>query len=64
MGPPHGDQAFARKILALIVAAGANGMERQELVAVTGEPLERIEETLDWLRAVGLLQPVRRESMH
>jgi chromosome segregation and condensation protein ScpB len=45
------DEAFAMKILELIVAAGDDGVERQELVAATGASMERVAGTLKWLRA-------------
>jgi chromosome segregation and condensation protein ScpB len=58
------DEAFARKILELIVAAGDDGVERQELVAATGASMERVEDMLKRLRAGGYLQPPRRRAKH
>jgi hypothetical protein len=48
------DEAFTRKNLELIVAAGDGGMERQELVAATGASIERVEDMLERLRAGGI----------
>jgi hypothetical protein len=52
------DEAFARKILELIVSAGDGGVERQELVAATGEDM------LTGCGPGGYLQPPRRRAKH
>jgi hypothetical protein len=54
------EQAFARKLLTLIAAAGDNGKELQELVAETGRSVEEVEDMLQRLEAGGCLQPPHR----
>jgi hypothetical protein len=58
------EQAFARKLLTLIVAAGDNGMELQELVAETDRSVAEIEDMLERLRAAGYLGPRQRRARH
>jgi hypothetical protein len=58
------DEAFARKILELSVAAGDDGVERQELVPATGASMERVEDMLKRLRAGGYLQQPSRRAKH
>jgi hypothetical protein len=55
------EQAFARKLLTLIVAAGDDGMELQELVAATGRSVEEVKDMLQRLQAGGYLQPPHSE---
>jgi hypothetical protein len=58
------NEAFARKILELIVAGGDDGVERQELVAATGASTERVEDTLKDLLALGYIGAPQWRAKH
>jgi DNA-binding IclR family transcriptional regulator len=59
------EQAFARKILEQIVAAGGDGAELQELAAETGRNAEEVEDMVERLQAKGyLLQTSRWGTEH
>jgi hypothetical protein len=61
---PNTDEAFARKLLELIVSAGDDGLDLQELVAATGASIEQVENMLERLRTGGYLQPPQQRPKH
>jgi hypothetical protein len=54
----------ARQILKLFAEAGDDGMGLQEVVAATGESLERIENMVEWLVDNGYLHPPQWQPKH